>query len=220
MATDRKDRLRFGEYVYDGAARQLTKAGRPVALAPRAFELLGALLEARPRALSKAELTERLWPGTWVSRTSLAQLVTQLRKATGDDTRHSRLLRTVFGRGYAWIGEVVELGLPASAPARSAFWIRSGGLDLPLAPGENVLGRSPEATIRLRSERASRRQARIAVTADGATLEDLASRNGTYLNGRPVDRPTPLRDGDQIMIGDEVVVFCSTALGTTRDASR
>jgi DNA-binding winged helix-turn-helix (wHTH) protein len=213
------DRLRFGDFVYDAAARQLTKGGRPVPLAPRAFDLLIALLEARPRAIGKAELTKRLWPGTWVSRTSLAQLVTQLRKATGDDTRHPRLIRTVFGRGYAWIGEVEKLeGAGGSPPGQSAFWIRRGAVDTPLAFGENVLGRSPEAAIRVRSEQASRHQARIVVTAEGATLEDLGSRNGTCLNGRRLDEPTSLRDGDQILIGDEVLVFCSTALGTTRDA--
>jgi DNA-binding winged helix-turn-helix (wHTH) protein len=212
------DRLRFGDFVYDGAARHLTKAGQPVPLAPRAFDLLGALLEARPRAVGKAELTARLWPGTWVSRTSLAQLVTQLRKATGDDTRHPRLIRTVFGHGYAWVGHVDE-GDDTGVSRRggSTFWVRRAGSDVPLELGENVLGRSAEAVIRVRGGQASRRQARILVTADGATVEDLGSRNGTYLNGRRLDRPTTLRDGDQITIGDEVLVFCASALGTTRD---
>jgi DNA-binding winged helix-turn-helix (wHTH) protein len=210
------ERLRFGEFVYEGPARRLTRGGQPVTLAPRAFELLGALLEARPRALGKAELIQRLWPGTWVSRTSLAQLVTQLRKATGDDTRRPRLIRTIFGRGYAWIGAVEDLD--ATGPSGgSGFWIRRGGIDVPLAFGESVLGRSPEATIRFRSTQASRRQARILVTAGGAVLEDLGSRNGTSLNGRRLQGAARLRDGDQIVIGDEVLVFCAAELGTTRE---
>jgi DNA-binding winged helix-turn-helix (wHTH) protein len=212
------ERLRFGEFVYEGPARRLTRAGRPVALAPRAFDLLSALLEARPRAVGKAELARQLWPGTWVSRTSLAQLVRQLRKATGDDTRHPRFIRTVFGRGYAWIGQIEERQEEGVDPARIAFWIRRGEIDVPLSAGVSVLGRSPDATIRLRSLQASRRQARIVVTAGGAVLEDLGSRNGTSLNGHRLDHPARLNDGDQIVIGDEVLVFCAAEVGTTREA--
>jgi hypothetical protein len=211
----------FGEFVYDPGARSLTRNGEAVPLAPRAFDLLGALLAARPRALDKAELITQLWPGTWVSRTSLAQLVTQLRKATGDDTRRPRLIRTVFGHGYAWICEALDLdGEPASGSRPEArCWMRHGGVDVVLRPGHNVVGRSSDAVVRLRSDQASRRQAVVVVDGGTVTIEDLDSRNGTFLNGRRLGGKATLRDGDHIAVGDEVMVFCAAAEGTTRDAA-
>ncbi|HXY38044.1 MAG TPA: winged helix-turn-helix domain-containing protein [Vicinamibacteria bacterium] len=101
-------RLRFGECVFDPEARELHRAGEAVALTPRAFTLLGLLLEHRPRALSHEWLRDALWPDTAVGYTSLAQLVTEVRKAVGDDARAGTIVRTVPRFGYAFAGEVVE----------------------------------------------------------------------------------------------------------------
>ena len=61
-------RISFGAFTLDLQSRQLTSAGREIHLEPKAFELLSALVLERPKALSKADLQERLWPGTFVSR--------------------------------------------------------------------------------------------------------------------------------------------------------
>ena len=53
-------RVRFGDCVFDAAARELARKGRRTELSPKAFRLLEALLAARPRALSRAELNDRL----------------------------------------------------------------------------------------------------------------------------------------------------------------
>ncbi len=98
--------LRFGDCVFDRGTRTLTRGGRPVDIAPKAFELLGLLLEHRPRPLSKPELHEKLWPDTFVSDSSLARLVSELRKAIGDRARDPRLVRTVHGFGYAFQARV------------------------------------------------------------------------------------------------------------------
>lgn len=98
--------LRFGDCVFDRRARTLTRDGRSVRITPKAFELLSALLESRPLPLSKTELHERLWPATFVSDTSLARLVSELRRAIGDDARDPRLVRTLHGYGYAFHGPV------------------------------------------------------------------------------------------------------------------
>ncbi len=68
---------RFGDCVYDPGARELTRSGVAVPLSPLAFELLGVLLQARPRAVPQTELKQRLWPHSVVGRTSLARLVTE-----------------------------------------------------------------------------------------------------------------------------------------------
>src|SRR5580765_5218978 len=105
--------VRFGEFRLDSETRQLFRDDVEVHLSPKAFELLLMLLEARPKALSKAELMERLWPGTFVSDANLPVLVAEIRRALSDQPDQPRFLRTVPRFGYAFSGAVILL--PASA---------------------------------------------------------------------------------------------------------
>ena len=75
---------RFGRFVLDCDTRQLLRDGSEVHLSPKAFELLAILLANQPRAVSKTELQERLWPSTFVEETNLAGLVAEIRRALGD----------------------------------------------------------------------------------------------------------------------------------------
>src|SRR6476660_8789947 len=105
--------VRFGEFRLDSETRELFRDDAEVHLSPKAFELLLRLLEARPKALSKAELMERLWPGTFVTDANLSVLVAEIRHALSDQPGQSRFLRTVHRFGYAFCGMVISL--PASA---------------------------------------------------------------------------------------------------------
>jgi TolB-like protein/DNA-binding winged helix-turn-helix (wHTH) protein/Flp pilus assembly protein TadD len=89
-----------------------------IRLTPKAFDLLGALLETRPRALSKAEIRDRLWPQTFVTEATLASVVSELRGALGDDAKEPRFVRTVHGHGYSFSGTAVEE--PAQGDASQA----------------------------------------------------------------------------------------------------
>jgi DNA-binding winged helix-turn-helix (wHTH) protein len=211
-------RLRLGDVAFDPGARELTRAGRRVEVSPKAVELLLALLDTRPRALSRAEIHDRLWPGTFVSDASLRQVVMELRRALGDDPREPRYIRTVRRFGYAFSGEAREKGASpaAGSPRPSRCSLLRGVRELPLYEGENLLGREPDAVVRLVSEKASRRHARIVVDEKGAVLEDLGSKNGTHVNGTPVKEPVVLAPGDRIEIGRELLVFCRGSAGTTR----
>src|SRR5262245_4164352 len=94
--------IRFGPCVLDLEARQLFRSGKPVHLSPKAFELLKVLVTERPKAISKAELHERIWPETFVTDDSLARLVAETRAAIGDRARTPTYLRTVHAFGYAF----------------------------------------------------------------------------------------------------------------------
>lgn len=202
-------RVRFGECVFDAESRQLFRGQQEVHLSPKAFELLRTLVERRPRAMSKNELHERVWPATFVSDDSLARLITEIRAAIGDEARDPRLVRTVHGFGYAFADVPVEgraVARPRPASGRS-YWLLWEGREVSLAEGENLIGRDPEATVRLDSPRISRQHARILIEGVDATLEDLGSKNGTFLRSRRIEAPARLEHGDEIRMGSFVLTF-------------
>jgi hypothetical protein len=141
--------------------------------------------------------------------------VADLRKALGGANR--RFIRTSYGAGYAFDGDVVEdaEATPTSQPA--AFCLRWGAIEIPLCAGENVLGRGPECGCRIASSRVSRQHARIVVRGRSALLDDLGSKNGTHVRGRLVDGPTSLADGDVILLGHEAVVFSTAGSSSTTE---
>lgn len=112
--------LVFGDFALDQERRQLLREGQPVRLEPKVYELLGLLIERRPKVLNKAQIRDVLWPGTFVSESALAGLVTDLRAALGDDPRQARYIRTVHGFGYAFCAEARAEGdgMPVEIEAR------------------------------------------------------------------------------------------------------
>src|SRR5262245_37074980 len=102
--------LLFGEFELDEERRQLLRSGRPVPLEPKAYELLTLLAERRPRALSRAQIRDVVWPGAFISDATLNQVVAVLRQALDDDPREPRFIRTAHGFGYAFCGEVRRSG--------------------------------------------------------------------------------------------------------------
>ena len=194
-------RVQFGDITLDSASRQLVRGGAAIHLSPKAFELLCHLVERRPNALSKNELFELVWPGTFVVEANLTVLVTELRRALGDDPQTPRFIRTIHKHGYAFCGEAAEIA-PA-LPARDALrvWLLWNDRVLPLAEGENVIGRDPSCGVWLDQPGVSRRHARVVVADDAAHIEDLGSTNGTFVGESAVASPHALRDADVIRLG-------------------
>ncbi len=196
-------RVRFSPYVLDLESRQLLRGDDVVHLSPKAFDLLSILLSNRPKALSKSDLLERLWPGTFVVEKNLANLVSEIREAIGDDPVNPRFIRTVHRFGYAF-READSRGESSGSAGRGGAvsfrlkWINGRAT---LEEGEHVVGRDPDAEIFLNSDGVSRRHARIEVSADRATIEDLGSKNGTFVSDQRVEGTRPLSDGDIIRVG-------------------
>ena len=137
----------FGGYCLDLGTRQLLHGKDEVRLSPKAFDLLQVLVDNRTRALSKAELHERLWPGTFVTDANLAVLVAELRSALHDRPRAPKFVRTVHRFGYAFCGQI-EGAVDVSAPARTC-WVVWGHVEIALHEGDNIIGRDPGAVVRL-----------------------------------------------------------------------
>ena len=201
-------RVRFSDCRLDTDARQLLRSARVVPLSPKAFELLKLLIEQRPRALAKAELLERVWPGIFVSEASLARVINEIRRGVGDPARVGRVIRTVHAFGYAFAAGVEEDG-PAQ-PATTVLagcWVSCQGREYALADGEHVIGREPGLAIWLDSPKVSRRHARVLVRAGQATLEDFGSKNGTFVGETRITGPVTLAAGDAIRVGGFRLIF-------------
>jgi DNA-binding winged helix-turn-helix (wHTH) protein len=207
----------FGDLTLDTDTRQIRRGAVAVHISPKAFELLTALVDARPRALSKADLHERLWPDTYVTESNLAGLVAEIRRAIGDDARTPRFVRTVQRFGYAFAGDLT----PGASTSKTTVkcWLVYGDRHWNLPDGEHVIGRGQEPDA-IDSDTVSRRHARIVVSAGRATIEDLTSKNGTFVGNEPVASERALKDGDEIRLGSVRLTFRATLAGpSTRTAN-
>jgi DNA-binding winged helix-turn-helix (wHTH) protein len=195
-------RFTFGTFVLDLDQRRLFDGGAEVHLQPKAFELLRRLVEARPRALSKDELLTAIWPGVFVSENNLATVVRDLRTALGDDAQEPRYVRTVYGYGYAFASPVIE-DAPAAVDVRglSAWRLIHDHREIVLLEGLNRLGRAGADVIVLDSPTVSRHHAAVRVRGERATVEDLGSKNGTWIGEARITAPTPLVDGQALRLG-------------------
>ena len=194
--------VQFGRFVLDSESRELRCDTGRVPLSPKAFELLSILMDSRPKAISKGDLQERLWPATFVVEKNLANLVSEIRAAIGDDASDPQFIRTVPRFGYAFREMVhrTDTGWPRRG-GEVAFRIKWVSGRVKLDEGQHVIGRDPNVEIYLDAPKVSRRHARITIAAGRATIEDLGSKNGTFVGDQRVDRSGAIGDGDVITIG-------------------
>src|SRR5437762_7459154 len=217
-------RVAFGGFMFDSGMRTLLADGQPAHLSPKAFDVLKLLLERRPNVVDKQELYAAIWPGTFVGDATLNVVVAEIRRVLGDDPRTPTYIRTVHRIGYAFSFEpVVDCRGPAQSeqPAAShRSWLAVDDRTFRLTAGENVVGRDPQCTIWLDESGISRRHARIVVAGTSATLEDLKSKNGTFVRGRGVKQPRELADGDVIQFGSTEARFTMWSEGQAPETVR
>lgn len=196
-------RYLFADCQLDTTSRDFSRNGDAIHLSPKAYELLRLLIEHRPRVMSKQELMEALWPGTFVVEANLPVLIGELRDALGEKTKGGAI-KTHHGIGYSFATEVQERRTGSgSRPASRREWIflNAEGRRIGLADGPTEIGREPDCEVFLNHADVSRRHARILVKGATVTVEDLESRNGTLVNGKRVTAPKRLENGDTITFG-------------------
>ena len=202
-------RTRFDHFVLDSATRQLERDGRDVHLSPKAFDLLAILLAERPGVVTKDALRDRLWAGTNVVDANLNNLVSEIRAALDDDPQQSRFVRTVHRVGYAFCGEAA--GEDESTTSGTVCWLAWGGRTIGVTAGDAIIGRDPGSGIWIDAPGVSRRHARLRVQGNSdavsATIEDLGSTNGTFVENARVTGPVALDDAQSIRIGDATLTF-------------
>jgi DNA-binding winged helix-turn-helix (wHTH) protein len=203
--------VHFEDYRLDGDARRLTRDGNEVHLTPKAFDLLCVLVREAPRVVPKAELHQRLWPDTFVSEATLTGLVKEVRRAIDEPGASSRI-RTAHGVGYAF-----EIDADGGASSTTRHWLLVNGRTIALSAGENLIGRDPRSAVCLDYVGVSRRHARVTLAGDGATLEDLGSKNGTRIGDDLVTAAVGLKDGDAIHVGPAVILYRMSADAVTTE---
>lgn len=189
-------RARFGPFLFDSQTRELIHEAERIHLTAKAMRLLELLLSRRPEVVSRQQLYDHLWPDVAVSEANLKNLVAEIRRALGEAGRGGRFIRTVHHYGYAFVHPVVEEATPAAAVSlvgedrRVLLW-----------PGNNLVGRDDHCAVVIDDARISRQHARIMVGTDRVTIEDLGSKNGTFLRGSRLEQAEVVRDGDEIRFG-------------------
>jgi DNA-binding winged helix-turn-helix (wHTH) protein len=194
-------RIRFGAFVLDRGTRQLRRGSVLVSLPPHTFELLDLLVARRPDAVSKQEIRDQVWPDTFVAESTLSSLAAQLRNALGRS--FGSWVRTVHGFGYAFDGEAVE----EERHARVVAYLSWNRVPIHLIEGENVIGRASDASVRIEAPGISRHHARIVAEGGHFTVEDLGSKNGTFLGSKRLSPSGELSDGDELHLGQTRLVF-------------
>ncbi len=219
--------VRFGDFTLDPDRRLLSRGDQAVPLTRKAFDFLDVLVAQCPRALSKEQIRDRVWPKTFVSESTLNGLVAEVRAALGDDAHAPRYIRTVHGFGYAFVAEVRDdrraATLPATDASRSPALLTArllwGDRLIPLAAGASILGRDEDVNVRIDAPSVSRRHARITIgRGRPASIEDLGSKNGTWVGGfRLEGSQAPLKDGDAVRLGKiELLFLDSKEKGSTQ----
>ncbi len=189
----RTDVFSLGAVVYEMVTGRLAFGGNPAAV------VYDAILNRSPtslRSLRKEQRTEQLEP-------IIAKALDKDRRSRYQSAAQMLTdLKTVrAGRASA--------SAPAPALDEAAFHIIMNDQEIPLNEGENLIGRTRTARIRLDASGVSRRHALIEVHGEEAVVHDCGSKNGTSVKGNKIDAPLPLVDGDEIKIGPVRMIFRS-----------
>lgn len=98
----------FGPFAFDRQSRLLWRDGTEVALPPRVLGVLEVLIDRPGQVVARQDLLNGVWKDAFVTDTSLAEAVSFLRQALGDDPQAPRYIQTVHRRGYRFLPPLTE----------------------------------------------------------------------------------------------------------------
>src|ERR1051326_935531 len=104
----------FSGFLLDVKERILTRNAEPVALTPKAFDVLLFLIQNQGKVLEKNDLMKALWPESFVEEGNLSHHIFVLRKALGDDQNGNTLIQTIPRRGYKFVAPVTQIDISDS----------------------------------------------------------------------------------------------------------
>lgn len=216
--------FRFAEFELDVSAYALRRRDASVRLERIPMEVLILLVERAGRLVERSEIQTQLWgPEIFVEHdAAINTAIRKIRFALGDDATRPRFVETVIGKGYKFIAPLeasgpfqsgkaaangdteVLTGIPLQFPRYS---VTVGKQEFLLNSAETLVGREPSSGVYVDHPSVSRRHARILIASAGATLEDLGSRNGTFLNGRRLQGAAKIHHNDVIGLGPMTLIF-------------
>jgi adenylate cyclase len=139
--------FRFETFTLDTDRYELTDAGDPVILEPQVLALIALLVESRDRMVSRDELIEKIWNGRIVSDSAISGRIKKARRALRDSGNEQRLIRTVHGKGFRFVGESIEAtkDSPSPAPATPSTPVRKSARPrVVILPFANLSGDSDQ----------------------------------------------------------------------------
>jgi DNA-binding winged helix-turn-helix (wHTH) protein/Tol biopolymer transport system component len=143
----------FGPFAFDRQSRLLWRDGTEIALPPRVLGVLEVLLNRPGQVVARQDLLDGVWKDAFVTDTSLAEAVSFLRQALGDDPQAPRYIQTVHRRGYRFLAPLTEIPIPgpAETPARSLTPAepRAGQIGVRLPPAAASAGQATAAAWEL-----------------------------------------------------------------------
>jgi DNA-binding winged helix-turn-helix (wHTH) protein len=219
--------VRFGLFELDAKTGELRRKGAKVALQDQPFQVLAMLLARPGELVTRDELRQKLWAdAVFVDFDhGLNKAVGKIRRALGDLAESPRFVETLERRGYRFIAPVERVpAIPPAVPdpTAPALVVRLVWNDraIPLAHGTHFIGRDPASAIWIDSSVVSRRHARLMIDDAAITLEDLGSRNGTFVNDDRIDDVRRLVDGDEIRVGPaRLILHAARSAATLTDRS-
>ena len=208
----------LGEWVVEPLLGRLTRSsGMRVDLQLKVMDVLLCLARKPGVLVTRSDLIDTVWATEFISDNTLTHAIAELRSALGCDAKNPSYIETIHRRGYRLLKGMSEPNdtQTGTVDKPPCFHVVTGDRSVRLENGENLIGRIPWATVSIDSLQVSRRHARIVIDGSTVQLEDLGSKNGTYLNGRPLKDPAYIADGDRITLGSHVVVLRLIASVTT-----
>ncbi|MDD3517531.1 MAG: AAA family ATPase [Chromatiales bacterium] len=107
---------RFGEFDLDAANARLLRAGKPLHVPPKSFDVLSLLVANAGTLVNKEHLLDQVWGHRFVSDSVLKNAINTLRDVLGDDARAPRFIETAPRRGYRFIAPLTGAAATAARP--------------------------------------------------------------------------------------------------------